>query len=114
MGSGGGRMQDSLKHLGLTQLEKALPTLIETARQEQWTYDTFFTRAIAAEIEGRDRRAAERRRRGCPSSKAWRPSISLFNPALANDSYANWLISPLSKPARMWSFSAPQALAKPT
>ena len=50
-----------LKQLGLTQLEQALPALYETARQEQWTYETFFSRAIAAEIEGRDRRAAERR-----------------------------------------------------
>src|SRR2546423_9624950 len=50
-----------LKHLGLTQLEQALPALYETARQEQWTYETFLSRAIAAEIEGRDRRAAERR-----------------------------------------------------
>src|SRR5436309_6684709 len=50
-----------LKQLGLTQLEQALPTLYETARQEQWTYETFMNRAIAAEIEGRDRRAAERR-----------------------------------------------------
>ncbi len=54
-------MQHGLKHLGLTQLEKALPQLFETARQEQWTYETFFNHAIAAEIEGRDRRAAERR-----------------------------------------------------
>jgi len=54
-------MQHSLKPLGLTQLEMALPMLFETARQEQWTYETFFNRAIAAEIEGRDRRAAERR-----------------------------------------------------
>ena len=54
-------MQPQLKHLGLTQLEKALPALYETARQEQWTYESFMNRAIAAEIEGRDRRAAERR-----------------------------------------------------
>ncbi len=54
-------MQPQLKHMGLTQLEKALPTLFETARQEQWTYEMFLNRAIAAEIEGRDRRAAERR-----------------------------------------------------
>jgi DNA replication protein DnaC len=54
-------MQQQLKHLGLTQLEKALPALFETARQEQWTYELFLTRAGAAEIEGRDRRAAERR-----------------------------------------------------
>ena len=54
-------MQPQLKQLGLTQLEQALPTLLETARQEQWTYELFLKRAIAAEIEGRDRRAAERR-----------------------------------------------------
>lgn len=54
-------MQLQLKQLGLTLLEKTLPTLFETARQEQWTYEEFLTRAIAAEIEGRDRRAAERR-----------------------------------------------------
>ncbi len=54
-------MQQPLKQLGLTQLEKALPTLFETARQEQWTYEQFLKRAIAAEIEGRDCRAAERR-----------------------------------------------------
>src|SRR5438552_18796066 len=54
-------MQPHLKHLGLTQLETALPALYETARQEQWTYESFMNRAIAAEIEGRDRRAAQRR-----------------------------------------------------
>src|SRR3989440_11279020 len=61
MRCGGARMQPQLKQLGLTQLEKALPTLFETARQQQWTYEMFLNRAIAAEIEGRDRRAAERR-----------------------------------------------------
>jgi DNA replication protein DnaC len=54
-------MLHQLKSLGLTQLEKALPALFETARQEQWTYELFLNRAIAAETEGRDRRAAERR-----------------------------------------------------
>jgi DNA replication protein DnaC len=47
--------------LGLTQLEQALPVLFETARLEQWTYEQFLKRAIAAELEGRDRRAAARR-----------------------------------------------------
>ena len=54
-------MQSQLKPLGLTQLEKALPALFETARLEQWTYEQFLQRALAAEVEGRDRRAAERR-----------------------------------------------------
>src|SRR6266487_12313 len=61
MWRGGARMQPHLKQLGLTQLEKALPALFEAARQEQWTYEVFLNRAIAAEVEGRDRRAAERR-----------------------------------------------------
>src|SRR5215470_13504018 len=61
MWGGGARMQPHLKQLGLTQLEQALPALFEMARQEQWTYEQFLKRAIAAEIEGRDRRAAERR-----------------------------------------------------
>src|SRR5260370_19761331 len=52
---------EQLKELGLSELEQALPALFETARQQQWTYELFLTRAIAAEIEGRDRRAAERR-----------------------------------------------------
>jgi hypothetical protein len=30
-------MQQPLKQLGLTQLEQALPTLFEMARQEHWT-----------------------------------------------------------------------------
>jgi DNA replication protein DnaC len=54
-------MQPQLKQLGLTQLEKVLPVLYETARQEQWTYETFLNRAMASQLEGRDRRAAERR-----------------------------------------------------
>jgi DNA replication protein DnaC len=54
-------MQPQLKQLGLTQLEKVLPALYEQARLEQWTYETFMNRAVAKEIEGRDRRAAERR-----------------------------------------------------
>ena len=54
-------MQLQLKQLGLTQLERALPALYATAQAEQWTYETFLNRAVSTEIEGRDRRAAERR-----------------------------------------------------
>src|SRR5437762_5736136 len=61
MRCGGALMPQPLKQLGLTQLEQALPTLFERARLEQWTYEPFLKRALAAEIEGRDRRAAERR-----------------------------------------------------
>ena len=78
-------MQQPLKHLGLTQLEKALPTLFETARQEQWTYEVFLNRAIAAEIEGRDRRAAERRMTAArlPAIKTLEAFDFAFQPSLS-------------------------------
>ena len=78
-------MQPQLKHLGLTQLEKVLPTLFETARQEQWTYELFLTPAIAAEIEGRDRRAAERRMTAArlPTLKTLEAFDFAFQPSLS-------------------------------
>src|SRR2546421_9998216 len=74
-----------LKQLGLTQLDQALPALFETARQEQWTYETFLTRAIAAEIEGRDRRAAERRMTAArlPTLKTLEAFDFSFQPSLS-------------------------------
>jgi DNA replication protein DnaC len=74
-----------LKQLGLTQLEQALPALFETARQEQWTYETFLGRAIAAEIEGRDRRAAERRMTAArlPTLKTLEAFDFAFQPSLS-------------------------------
>src|SRR5437868_9732791 len=78
-------MQPPLKHLGLTQLEKVLPALLEMARQEQWTYELFLNRAIAAEIEGRDRRAAERRMTAArlPAIKALEAFDFAFQPSLS-------------------------------
>jgi DNA replication protein DnaC len=78
-------MQPQLKQLGLTQLEKALPTLYETARQEQWTYEMFMNRAMASEIEGRDRRAAERRMTAArlPTIKTLEAFDFAFQPALS-------------------------------
>src|SRR5256885_12496318 len=78
-------MQPQLKHLGLTQLEKVLPTLFETARLEQWTYELFLTRAIAAEIEGRDRRAAQRRMTAArlPTLKTLEAFDFAFQPTLS-------------------------------
>src|SRR5258708_22085968 len=78
-------MQPHLKQLGLTQLEKTLPTLFETARQEQWTYELFLTRAAAAEIERRDRRAAERRMAAArlPAIKTLEAFDFAFQPSLS-------------------------------
>src|SRR3984893_10896626 len=74
-----------LKELGLTQLEQALPDLFETARQQQWTYETFLGRAIAAEMEGRDRRAAERRMTAAllPAIKTLEAFDFAFQPGLS-------------------------------
>src|SRR6266571_5378180 len=85
MWRGGARMQPPLKQLGLTQLEKVLPTLFETARQEQWTYELFLTRALGAEIEGRDRRAAERRMTAArlPALKTLEAFEFAFQPSLS-------------------------------
>ena len=78
-------MHPQLKQLGFTQLEKALPTLFETARQEQWTYELFLTRAVATEIEGRDRRAAERRMTAArlPAIKTLEAFDFAFQPSLS-------------------------------
>jgi len=78
-------MQPPLKQLGLTQLEQALPTLFETARQQQWTYELFLTRALGAEIEGRDRRAAERRMTAArlPTLKTLEAFEFAFQPSLS-------------------------------
>lgn len=78
-------MQRQLKQLGLTQLEQALPTLFETARQEQWTYEQFLIRAVGAEIEGRDRRAAERRMTAAhlPTFKTLEAFDFAFQPSLS-------------------------------
>jgi DNA replication protein DnaC len=78
-------MQHQLNQLGLTQLEKALPTLFETARQEQWTYEQFLTRAVGAEIEGRDHRATERRMAAAhlPTFKTLEAFEFAFQPSLS-------------------------------
>jgi DNA replication protein DnaC len=78
-------MQQPLKHLGLTQWEQARPSRYETARQEQWTYELFLTRAIAALIEGRDRRAAERRMTAArlPTLKTLEAFAFAFQPSLS-------------------------------
>jgi DNA replication protein DnaC len=74
-----------LKQLGLTQLEEALPALYEMARQQQWTYETFLARAMATEIEGRDRRAAERRMSAAhlPTLKTLEAFDFAFQPSLS-------------------------------
>jgi DNA replication protein DnaC len=54
-------MNELLKRLGLTQLARALPTLLDEARVQQLSYDAFLRQALEAEIGGRQQRALERR-----------------------------------------------------
>jgi len=56
-------MNDQLKRLGLTQLARVLPTLLDEARQQQLSYDAFLRQALDAELSGRQQRALERRMR---------------------------------------------------
>ena len=54
-------MNEQLKRLGLTQLARVLPTLLDEARQQQLSYDAFLRQALDAELGGRQQRALERR-----------------------------------------------------
>jgi|SRR5450755_2575679 DNA replication protein DnaC len=74
-----------LKQLGLTQLELVLPQLLEQARREQWTSETVLARALGAEIEGRDRRANERRLKAArmPGKKTLESFDFSFQPSLS-------------------------------
>ena len=104
-------MQQPLKQLGLTQLEQALPTLFETARQEQWTYEQFLKRAIAAELEGRDRRAAARRMAAAhlPVVKTLEAFDFSFQPSLSERLLWELADAPLCRAPRMSCFSGPRA-----
>jgi DNA replication protein DnaC len=53
--------QGAYQHLNLTHLEAALPQVVQAAQREQWTYETFLQRALAAELEGREQKAMARR-----------------------------------------------------
>jgi DNA replication protein DnaC len=54
-------MHDVLKSLGLTQLARQLPTLLDEARQQQVSYEAFLLHALSTEVAGRQQRALERR-----------------------------------------------------
>ena len=56
-----GPMADALKGLGLTSLAKVVPAVLERARQQPWSDETFLHEAVGAEVTGRAQRAYERR-----------------------------------------------------
>ncbi len=49
------------QQLNLAHLEAALPQVLDRARAEQWTYETFLERALASELDGREQKAMARR-----------------------------------------------------
>ena len=57
------------KQLNLAHLEAALPELLDEARAQQWTYETFLEQALSAEPEGREQNAINRRLKGSPHSR---------------------------------------------
>lgn len=53
--------QGLYKQLHLGHLEAALPQVLDQARTEQWTYETFLERALDSEVNGREQQALARR-----------------------------------------------------
>jgi len=56
-------MKQLCERLNLTTLAAEIDPLLETARQQQWSYAVFLDAALQAELVGRQERAQERRRR---------------------------------------------------
>jgi DNA replication protein DnaC len=72
-------------HLNLTHLEAELPQVLEATLREQWTYELFLERALAAELEGREQQAIARRLKAAriPSKKTLDAFNFAFQPALS-------------------------------
>jgi DNA replication protein DnaC len=71
--------------LNLTHLEAMLPQLLDQARAEQWTYETFLARALAAEVDGREQKAMARRLKSAriPAKKTLDGFDFSFQPSLS-------------------------------
>jgi DNA replication protein DnaC len=79
-------MKKGIYHqLRLTYLETALPQVLQEARAEQWTYETFLHRALAAELSGREQKAIARRLKAAriPSKKTLDGFDFSFQPSLS-------------------------------
>lgn len=79
------KQKGAYKQLNLAHLEAALPQLLETAQQEQWTYETMVERALAAELDGREQKANARRLKAAriPSKKTLEGFDFPFQPSLS-------------------------------
>jgi len=73
------------KQLHLTHLEAALPQMLDGARAQQWTYETFLERALMAELEGREQKAIARRLKAArtPGKKTLDGFDFAFQPSLS-------------------------------
>jgi DNA replication protein DnaC len=73
------------KQLNLAHLEAALPPVLDRARTEQWTYETFLERALAAELDGREQKAIARRLKAAriPGKKTLDGFDFSFQPSLS-------------------------------
>lgn len=71
--------------LNLTHLEAALPQVLSQARTEQWTYEAFLERALAAEVDGREQKALARRLKSAriPAKKTLDGFDFSFQPSLS-------------------------------
>lgn len=71
--------------LNLTHLEAALPQVLERARAEAWTYETFLGHALATEVDGRAQKAIARRLKAArlPSKKTLDGFDFSFQPSLS-------------------------------
>jgi DNA replication protein DnaC len=79
------KQQTAYKQLNLSHLQAALPQLLETARREQWTYETMVERALCAELDGREQKANARRLKAAriPSKKTLEGFDFSFQPSLS-------------------------------
>ncbi len=73
------------QQLNLIHLEAGLAHLLDTARAETWTYETFLARALAAEVDGREQKALARRIKSAriPTKKTLDGFDFSFQPALS-------------------------------
>src|SRR5215471_2428537 len=77
--------QGAYQQLHLSHLEAAVPQVVQAAQREQWTYETFLQRALAAELEGREHKAMARRLKAAhiPCTKTLDGFDFSFQPALS-------------------------------
>lgn len=73
------------QQLNLAHLEARLAPLLDAARAEQWTSETFLARALAAEVDGREQKALVRRLKSAriPAKKTLDGFDFAFQPSLS-------------------------------